>query len=222
MYLITGASRGIGNYLFNQLTKQNKIVFGTKFNTKADVHNIDYVDIINEEKIDQWLRSLPLKKIILVNCAGVNYNSFAHKSNLWEWQNVININLVGAFKMIHAVLPYMRKECFGRIINLSSVVSQTSVMGTSSYAASKSALTGMIRSIAKENARNGITINNINLGYFNCGMISEVPDEFQKNLKEAIPNGDFGDPKQILNTINYIVENDYLNGTEINLNGGLY
>jgi NAD(P)-dependent dehydrogenase (short-subunit alcohol dehydrogenase family) len=96
------------------------------------------------------------------------------------------------------------------------------VPGASAYAASKAGLWGLIRSIAIENARKGITINNLNLGYYSLGMIKEVPREYQDILKKRIPTGDFGDPENILKTIKLLIETDYINGASIDINGGLY
>ena len=94
-------------------------------------------------------------------------------------------------------------------------------MGTSAYAASKAGINGMIKSIALENAQKGITINNINLGYFKVGMINTVPKEIQENIKSKIASNEFGDPENIFNTIQYIRNTSYLNGSCIDLNGGL-
>jgi len=80
----------------------------------------------------------------------------------------------------------------------------------------------MIKSIAIENAQKGITINNINLGYFNVGMINTVPKDLQETIKEKIPMKQFGDPVNIFKTVNYIRETSYLTGTCIDLNGGLF
>jgi NAD(P)-dependent dehydrogenase (short-subunit alcohol dehydrogenase family) len=96
------------------------------------------------------------------------------------------------------------------------------VIGTSAYAASKAGLNGMIKSIALENALKNVTVNNINLGYFNIGMINTVPEEMQQRIKEKIPHNEFGDPGNIFNTIQYIRETPYLTGTCIDLNGGLF
>ena len=115
----------------------------------------------------------------------------------------------------------MREQEYGRIINLSSVVAQTFVPGTSAYAASKSALWGMTRSIAIENSKKGITINNLNLGYYNLGMIDEVPEDYKKKIKSKIPSGNLGDPKVIYAAIKFLMENDYINGTSIDMNSGI-
>jgi acetoacetyl-CoA reductase/3-oxoacyl-[acyl-carrier protein] reductase len=90
------------------------------------------------------------------------------------------------------------------------------------YAASKAGLWGMTRSIAVENASKGITINNLNLGYFDIGMISEVSKEYQEIVKQKIPTKKFGDPQNILNAVRFIIDSDYLNGTSLDVNGGLF
>ena len=226
MIIITGASRGIGKYLFEEFWKSGETVYGTYYTTRPNVVNKTYftkVDISNHSDVQNWVETInnKMKEVILINCAGINYNSFAHKADINQWGNVINTNLIGTFNVIREVLPIMRESSYGRIINLSSIVAQTFVPGASAYAASKAGLWGLARSIAMENAKKGITINNLNLGYYNLGMISEVPKDYQDILKNKIPSGNFGEPKNILNAIKFLIENDYINGTSIDINGGL-
>ena len=227
MIIITGASRGIGKFLFERFCKEGEIVYGTYVSTFPDTEKIEYftkVDISSIPSIKKWVNEIKDKitRIILINCAGTNYSSFAHKSDIKKWTKVINVNLIGTFNVIHTFLPYMREENYGRIINLSSVVAQIGVPGTSAYAASKAGLCGLTKSIAVENAKKGITINNLNLGYFNIGMINDVPRDFQKAIKEKIPSGNFGDPENIFKAVKFLIEADYVNGTSIDINGGLY
>ena len=115
----------------------------------------------------------------------------------------------------------MREQGYGRIINFSSIVAQKGIPGTSAYAASKAGLWGMTRSMAAENAGKGITINSLNLGYFEIGMITEVSDEYQEVVKKKIPTGKFGDPKNILNALNFLIESDYINGSSLDINGAI-
>jgi NAD(P)-dependent dehydrogenase (short-subunit alcohol dehydrogenase family) len=227
MIIITGASRGIGNFLFQQFCLEGETVIGTYNSTKPNTdcsQNMMKLDITDEKQVHQWVKGLnsKLTKITLINCAGVNYNSYAHKADIGQWTNVINVNLIGTFLMINAVLPIMREENYGRIINFSSVVAQAGVPGTSAYAASKSALWGLTKSIAVENAKKGITINNLNLGYFDIGMIGQVPNEHLKKIKNLIPSEKLGSPVIIFNTIKFLMENDYVNGTSVDINGGLF
>ena len=232
MILITGASRGIGKFLFEKYVEYNDVrVAGTFCKTHCDEKyrmNFSPIDINNFTQVYIWVNTicetmirLLDDKLILLNCAGINYNAMAHKSQFQKWSDVVETNLIGTFNVIHQVLPIMRQNNYGRIINFGSVMAKAGVPGTSAYAASKSGLLGMTKAIATENGNKGITINTINLGYFNIGMIGEVPGEQQEKIKAKIPCGKFGDPEQIWNTVNYIVNNDYLNGAEIDLNGGI-
>lgn len=224
MIIITGASRGIGRYLFGKFWESGETVYGTynltypdtdkkRFFTKIDIS--DYVSVL------EWIEKIKNKitRLTLINCAGTNYNSFAHKADIDKWSHTINVNLIGTFNVIRAILPTMREQGYGRIINFSSVVAQTCVPGASAYAASKAGLWGLIKSIAVENAKKGITINNLNLGYFNLGMIKEVPEEFQEVLKEKIPTGSFGNPENIFNAVKFIMNSDYINGASVDING---
>jgi acetoacetyl-CoA reductase/3-oxoacyl-[acyl-carrier protein] reductase len=226
MIFITGASRGIGSYLLKEFINDNEDVIGLYNKTKTDL-NADCLykaDISNYKEIEELLPTIKdqLNNIVLLNCAGINYNATAHKANPAKWAEVINTNLIGGFNIINALLPFMREQNYGRIINFSSVVAQKGIAGTSAYAASKSGLWGMTRAIAAENASKNITINNINLGYFNIGMISVVPETIQQTIKENIPMKKFGNPIDIFTTVKYLIDCDYITGTSIDINGGLF
>lgn len=224
MIIITGASKGIGKYLFERFKKEGQAVIGTyNSSNKSNEDNMHKLNITDEGEVKAFFDkiSAQLKKNVIINCAGINYTALAHKSNIVEWANVVNVNLVGTFNIIHHILPFMREEGYGRIINLSSVVARLSIPGTSAYAASKSGLWGLSRSIAAENAKKGITINTLNLGYFNIGMIAEVSETFKVEIKNKIPMGDFGKPENIYNCIQFLLNSDYVTGSEIDINGGI-
>jgi len=226
MIIITGITGGIGDFLFNKFTQAGEKIIGTYHENKPAEKNIEntfLLDITDNKLVEKFIKSNEHKliDITLINCAGITQNSFAHKANVDEWTQVINVNLIGTFHLIRSTLPIMRKQNFGRIINLSSVVGQTGVMGTSAYAASKAGINGMVKSIALENAQKNITVNNINLGYFKVGMINSIPQELQEIIKSKIAYHEFGDPENIFNTIQYIRQTPYLTGSCIDLNGGL-
>ena len=213
--LITGASKGIGSFLMAKFSTEENEVYGT-FNSTiiyTSGKNLSKVDITDESEVRDWIQEVvkPGDQIVLINCAGINYNSFAHKSEITKWKKVIDVNLVGTFNVISLVLPTMRETNFGRIINFSSVVPQKGIPGTSAYAASKAGLWGLTKSIAAENAKKGITINCLNLGYFDIGMITEVPEEVLASIVKTIPVQKLGDPVNILNAINFLIESDYIN-----------
>lgn len=225
MIIITGASRGIGKFLFEHYLNEGQKVIGLYNQTIPDTNLIYYskVDITRDEDIRCMIeeKSAELKDIILINAAGISYNSFAHKADLDRWREVINVNLVGSFNFVRHLLPIMRQDNFGRIINFASVVAQSGVMGTSAYAASKSALWGMSKALVAENGNKNITINTINPGYFDIGMIGEVPPDALKDIINKIPAKRLGNTLEILSTVNFIISTPYLNGATIDLNGGL-
>ena len=224
---ITGASRGIGKFLFEKFSSENAKVFGTYHSENQELgkdkrfFRLDVTSFEEASEISETLKS-EIEKLVLINCAGNNYNSFAHKASQTEWKNVIDTNLTGTFNVIRAFLPLMRQQNYGRIINFASVVAETGIPGTSAYAASKAGLWGMTRSIAVENASKGITVNNFNLGYFDIGMINEVSEEYQKIVKQKIPSGKFGDPANIYNAVKFVIKADYMTGSSLDINGGIY
>ena len=167
MIIITGASKGIGKYLCDEYLIRNENVIGL-FNSTIinNANNVFYkVNITDINEVHEFaaITKNKLSKITLINCAGINYNSVAHKSDVTKWREVIEVNVMGTFNMINTLLPIMREQNYGRIINFGSVVSELPTPGISAYAASKSALFGMTKSISVENASKGITINNINI-----------------------------------------------------------
>lgn len=221
MIIITGASRGIGKYLYQTYKSLGEEVIGT-FN-KSEVEGLYKLNVSSNKEVEQFVENIKTKlnKVVLISCSGTSYSSFAHKSDVDLWGSVIDVNLKGTFNMVRSLLPFMREQSYGRIINFSSVVAQMGVHGTSAYAASKSALWGMTKAIAIENAKKNITINNINLGYFEIGMGIEMPADYKKIILDKIPTNSFGNPEDILKTINYIKDTPFLNGANIDLNGAI-
>lgn len=227
MILITGASKGIGKFLMQKYLEIGEKVQGTYNSSIPDeLHKEFYskIDITSYSEVSEWINRVceTNENLVLLNCAGGNYNAISHKADIKKWVELININLIGTFNVIKAVLPIMRERGFGRIINFASIVAQKGIPGTSAYAASKSGLWGMTRSIAVENAKKGITINNLNLGYFDIGMITEVPEEMLTFIKKEIPTGELGNPENIFNAVNFLIKSDYINGTSIDISAGLY
>ncbi len=223
--LIAGASGGIGKYLAERLCQDHE-VYGS-YNSRRPMSNISYgmtkVNVSIESEVSSWIDDVCKTgdDLALIYCIGVNYNCMMHKTESDRWEEVIESNLIGVQRVLRHILPRMRESRFGRIVLLSSVVPQMGVSGTSAYAASKSALWGLSKAVAKENAKHGITINTINLGYFDIGMIQDVPAEVLEQITLSIPAGRLGDPINILRAVEFILDTDYLTGTGIDLNGGL-
>jgi acetoacetyl-CoA reductase/3-oxoacyl-[acyl-carrier protein] reductase len=226
MILVTGASRGIGQALAEHFIARGEKVAGAfvASTPPAGADHLSRVDVSDYAAVEAWVNATceGEQRITLINCAGANYSAFAHKADVAEWERILRVNLLGTFHTIRAVLPFMRAAGYGRIINFSSVVPQIGVPGTSAYAASKAGLWGLTKSVAAENARLGITINSINLGYFEIGMIEVVPDTVKEQTKARIPSGKFGEPQDIIRCVEYLRASDYINGTSIDLNGGIF
>ena len=212
--IITGAKRGIGEYLFDNLKSDG-------VGSQVIGFFREGMDITDWDDVDLAMSKYKGKKIVLINCAGINLNAFAHKADPEQWKKVIDTNLTGSFNVSSAVLPIMREVGWGRIIFMSSIVGKQPGMGVSAYAASKSGLYGLTKALAVENATKGITVNCLNLGYFNIGMISEVPEAMQTKIKEQIPMHCFGNPSNIKDAVEFLIKSDYTTGSVIDINGGL-
>lgn len=227
MILITGASKGIGGYLFNEYLRMGHEVFGTYLSTAPQDNSgrLSQVDVSSYSNVENWFNVIKGRAdgpITLVSCAAVNYNEMAHRSEPAKWEHVIHVNVVGVFNAIRCVLPTMRAQGSGTIINISSVVAQVPTIGVSAYATSKAALWGLTKSLAAENSAKGVTVNCINLGYANIGMgVHDVPAATQSLLKERIPTKRFCEPMEIFETVEFLRRNCYMTGTSIDLNGGL-
>jgi NAD(P)-dependent dehydrogenase (short-subunit alcohol dehydrogenase family) len=226
-FIITGASRGIGRHLLQKYVSEGKSVFGLYNLTALDTSLSQYyykVDICREDEIFNFVEKNKDKfeKIVLINCAGTNINSVVHKTDLDAWEKVIRTNLTGTFLIIKHLLQIMRANGFGRIVNFSSIVPQIGTPGTISYASSKAALWGLTKVVAKENAQKGITCNCLDLGYFDIGMITEVPSEILAKITESIPMKKLGNPINIYNAIEFLINSDYITGSAIDINGGLF
>jgi NAD(P)-dependent dehydrogenase (short-subunit alcohol dehydrogenase family) len=223
--LITGASRGIGKYLFEHYSSSGEDVFGTWHSSPVIDDRIVQVDVTDYAQVDGWVSSLPASRmhdLTLIACAGIAFATMTHKSDPLEWAKVIETNLIGCYHAIRCVLPIMREQSFGRIICFSSVVAELPVPGTSAYAASKAALWGLVRTVGVENASKGVTANCINLGYSSIGMgKAGLSDKMREEMLSRIPCGRFCNPDEILRSVEFLTNTPYVNGSCLELNGGL-
>ena len=230
MYFITGGSRGIGRYLVERLANaKNELILATYHDTMPNFEhpNVEWcmVDLRNYDEVAALIESKKdkLTQVKFINCAGLCYNAATHKYPEMEWMNQIQMNLTSPFYVAKLLLPFMRQQEYGRIVFMSSVVAQVGIGGTPSYSASKSGLWGLMKSIVQENAAKKITCNTLNLGYFDIGMIREVPrNVLDEMVSTRVPNRTMGHPEDIYKTIELLTEVAYINGAGININGGLY
>lgn len=229
--LIIGSSGGLGSSILSSFdeAKYNLALhyFTNPIPLQSENHKSYKADITEEDEVEKLIQDVVNdfgSVDIILNNAGVTISEMSWKTNLSNWDKTIAINLTGPFLVTKHALPYMRKNGFGRIVFMSSIVAQTGFVGASAYAASKAGLFGLAKTISKEVANKGITANSIALGYFNAGMIEDVPQNMQDQLKEAIPVSELGKPEELAELIKYIISEkaSYLTGQTLNLNGGLY
>ena len=138
-----------------------------------------------------------------------------------DWDEVMDVNLKGSFFFAQALLPIMISQKWGRIINISSIIGQRGAVGTVAYSTSKTALTGMTKVLAAEYGRYNITSNILTLGYFQSGLINTLTEAKQKEIINKIPMKKFGDIENLSNAIDFIIESNYVNGSSLNIDGGI-
>jgi NAD(P)-dependent dehydrogenase (short-subunit alcohol dehydrogenase family) len=186
---------------------------------QANVNEYEEVIKMKDEVIKQ------LGKIdILVNNAGIVRDKSFVKMTPQMWNEVISINLNGAFYCTKSVIEGMIERKYGRIINISSVIGRMGNRGQANYSASKAGMIGLTKTLAKEFANKGITINAIAPGFTETDMLKSIPKEAMDKILAQIPLGRLGKPSEIAGAVAYLVseDGDYITGQVIDINGGLY
>jgi len=182
---------------------------------KCDVTQYSDVQSVIDETINQFGRI-----DFLINNAGIHNDKVVSKMKHDEWNSVIGTNLNGTFNFSKAVLPIMKKQKFGRIINISSFAAFRGISGASNYVASKAGIIGFSKSLAKEVAKDNITVNVIAPGYFDIGIFYDIPEKIRKNILQNIPAKRLGNPEEISELIKILISSDYLTGQVFTLDGG--
>ena len=207
-----GGTSGLGSQVKNYLTDHT-----------IDVVGSNLVNFENLETIDSYFKNnKDIEVLIIFN--NYNYNSFMHKyTNDTDNQLLkqININITGITQSITRALKSMREQKFGRIIIASSITVDRNVMGTGVYAASKAYMENLVKTISIENASTGITANCIQLGYMDGGLTYTLSPDFIETIVNSIPAKRLGKPEEIANTIKYLIDTEYVNGSTIKITGGL-
>ncbi|MFT6331553.1 MAG: 3-oxoacyl-[acyl-carrier protein] reductase [Bermanella sp.] len=234
--LVTGASRGIGKAIAEQLVSMGATVIGTAtsdngasaisaylaangtgkvLNVNNDSSMTDLLSQINEEfgGID-----------ILVNNAGITRDNLLLRMKDDEWNDIIQTNLTSVFKLSKAVLRGMMKKRHGRIVNIGSVVGSTGNAGQANYAATKAAVIGFSKSLAREIASRGITVNVVSPGFIDTDMTKNLTDDQKEAIFKDIPANRLGSPNEIAATVGFLVSDEagYITGETIHVNGGMY
>ena len=235
--IVTGASQGIGKIIAFELAKSGAHVACISRNKKAIESIVDEItinggqassfpcDISDSDTLSEIITEIIKENSridILVNNAGITKDSLLIRMSIEQWDDVINTNLKGAFHCTKAVMRYMMKNKFGRIINITSIVGLTGNAGQANYAASKAGLIGMTKSIAKEVASRGITANCIAPGWIETSMTDKLSGEVKNEFLSHIPVGRIGSPDDIANAVIFLASDEagYITGQTITVDGG--
>ena len=235
--IVTGASQGIGETIAIEMAKSGATVFCLARNKEALDTTIKKItenggkatafscDISNNDDFKAIILNI-VKEYgsidILVNNAGITKDNLLMRMSDDQWDDVLNINLKGSFTCIRSVIKHMMKKKFGRIINITSIVGITGNAGQANYAASKSGLIGLTKSIAKEVASRGITANCVAPGWIETSMTDQLSTEVKNKFLSQIPAGKIGQSKDIANAVIFLAsdEAEYITGQTITVDGG--
>lgn len=235
--LVTGASRGIGKATALALaSKGAKVVINyarssdaaeatvTEINSaggeaialQADVSQAEQVDDLIKQTIDK------LGRIdVLVNNAGITKDTLLLRMKLEQWQAVIDLNLTGVFLCTKAVSKIMLKQRSGRIINIASVAGQMGNPGQANYSAAKAGVIGFTKTVAKELANRGVTVNAVAPGFIETDMTNDLKSD---GIIQFIPLGRYGKPEEVAGTIRFLAADPaaaYITGQVFNVDGGM-
>lgn len=236
--IITGSTRGIGKAIAVEFAKKGATVVITgrsKSNAEIVAKNI-----IAEFGVDAYGVELDFSKDIteswkeiescidtpdiLVNNAGLTRDTLFIRMKDEDWNEVINANLTGTFKITQLAVKKMMKKRYGKIINISSIIGFTGNVGQVNYATTKAGLIGFTKSLAKELASRNITVNAVAPGFIESDMTQQLPEDVKEKYMEQIPLGRFGKPEDVANVVLFLASDNasYITGETIHVNGGMY
>ena len=234
--LVTGATRGIGRAVAEELVSKGAFVIGTATSEKGAESISAYLgekgkglvlNVADQVSIDAVLEQIKQEFgdiDILVNNAGITRDNLLMRMKDEEWFDILQTNLSSVYHLSKAMLRTMMKKRFGRIINIGSVVGSMGNAGQTNYCAAKAGLIGFSKALAKEVASRGITVNVVAPGFIATDMTEVLSEELKNNLLTQIPAGRLGEPKDIAKAVAFLASEDasYINGTTLHVNGGMY
>ena len=233
--LITGSSKGLGAHMATYFVNKGFNVAINYSKSKQHVEKLrknlskqhsplilkgDVTKLKDVNHIVKTTRNHFGTIDILINNAGIHSDSPVSTMSSKIWKKVLETNLDGVFNFSKTVLPQMKKQNFGRIINISSFTALHGVAGASNYAASKAGILGFTTSFAREVAKHNITVNAIAPGYFDIGMFYDIKPEIRNSLKKNIPAQRLGNPDEICQLIDILISSGYVTGQTFVTDGG--
>ena len=237
--LVTGASRGIGKAIAIELASRDLMVVGTATTDEGSNKITSYlkdmripgagmtVNVADDQSVERLLGEINEKygsPTVLINNAGITRDNLLMRMKVDEWHGVIDTNLNSMFRVTKLCLKGMTRARWGRIINVSSVVSASGNPGQTNYAASKAGIEGFTRSLAKEIGSRGITVNAVAPGFIDTDMTSSLEGAQVESLLTQIPLRRLGKPEEIASIVGFLVSQDanYITGETIHVNGGMF
>jgi len=238
--LLTGGTSGLGREATLSFARAGaKVVAAYKEDkTKADSlretllkegldARIIKLDVTNAAGVEAAVAEIAEREgpvEILINSAGVNRSGTVHRLSPEDWETVISVNLTGAFFCMRAVIPGMKEAGTGRIINIGSVLGFLPDIGVANYTASKAGLAGLTKAAALELARSGVTVNMLSPGYFEVGMIQEVPQDVLAAVIKSTPVRRLGKVDEFTHALTFLASNDagFVTGHVLHVNGGRF
>ncbi|EGX6962541.1 MULTISPECIES: 3-oxoacyl-ACP reductase FabG [Vibrio] len=234
--LVTGASRGIGRAIAELLVERGATVIGTATSESGAAAISEYLgdngkglalNVTDVESIEATLKTINEEFgviDILVNNAGITRDNLLMRMKDDEWNDIIDTNLTPIYRMSKAVLRGMMKKRAGRIINVGSVVGTMGNAGQTNYAAAKAGVIGFTKSMAREVASRGVTVNTVAPGFIETDMTKALSDDQRAATLSNVPAGRLGDPREIASAVVFLAspEAAYITGETLHVNGGMY
>lgn len=237
--IVTGASRGIGAAILRELARSGARVIGTATGeagleairrSLADIGATGHairLDVTDPAAIDGLMAEtgrLGLTPNILVNNAAITRDNLLMRMKDEEWDVILNADLTSVFRLCKGYVRGMMKQRYGRIINITSVVGAMGNAGQTNYAAAKAGMIGFSKSLAREVASRGITVNAVAPGFIVTDMTGTLDDEQRAALAAQIPLGRFGAPEDVAAAVAFLASDaaGYITGETLHVNGGMY